>query len=435
MTRLLENRILGGVCSGLGRTTRINAWLWRLLFIILTPITGGAMLLLYAMLWWLLPEQSFGDIEVGSFIRTLLAFVLIVLVVGGWFMGDQLVSDTGQDLYLPAVLVLTALVFFLQQFNRDEHARNNPLLGLVFLAISGFFLASALGAVPLGIYDSVIRSLPALLIFFGLSVFLRERFPLGGLVAVALSIGLPFIIATLAFSSRVNQVLDDNTVLVEQPIDSRTEQLTLDLSTLTSDVEIRTGASDDIVIAEFNGSTEHNLVADYAPPDANNVAILVLDETQTSSFASLNAIGRGTIDVQLPPDLSIFIKLDVQDGDVTLNLRDLDLESIETLTINRGDALITLPAFAALSPTAQDSGMISVLGGNLTIRVPDNLGLELFLNQGQNSRPQFDDLTYLLEDRDGVTWRLTPRTFDSMSITTSYIISAPNGTVNVQVIE
>ena len=432
MTRLLENRILGGVCSGLGRSTPISAWIWRIIWLVLIPLTGGTAILLYALWWWTLPEQSFNDMEVGRFLPSIAVIIFSVIVLGGWVVRDSLVSETGADLYVPIVLVLTALVFLLQQFDPHPFARNNPVLALVMLALSSIVMMNALG-VPFGIMDILYRGLPTVLIFLGLSLILRERMPIGGIIALAVSIALPFIIATVAISSRVGQVLDDNVVVIEQELDSGSTQLTLDLSALTSDVEIRTGTQEGVVIAKFTGSNEHTLKSEFAIDNAN-FAILVLDEIQEGAFSSFTAIGRGTIDVQLPPDFPVFIKLDVADGNVTLNLRDLDLLSIESLNVNSGNALVSLPAYNALSPSAQDSGLLNVIGGNLTLLVPENLGTELFLNQVTNSRPIFNDLLYLLEDRGG-EWRLGRRDFDTLPIKTSYIVSVPSGTVTVEVLE
>ena len=120
MKRLLENRILGGVCSGLGAVTPINVWLWRIIWIVLTLITGGTAGLLYVMWWWLLPEQSFNDIEVGRFLRTISSIVCAGIVLGGWFARDSLVAEGGADLYTPIVLSLTALVYLSQQFDRPK---------------------------------------------------------------------------------------------------------------------------------------------------------------------------------------------------------------------------------------------------------------------------------------------------------------------------
>jgi len=433
MKRLLENRLFGGVCSGLGAVTPINVWLWRILWVVLTVVTGGAGAILYVMWWWLLPEQSFNDIEVGRFLPTIGAIATAGLVIGGWFVRDSLVSDTGAYLYTPLLLMLTSLVYLSQQFDRAKNARNNPILAVVALALSGYFLVGALGALPLGVIDTVGRSLPAVFVFLGLSVILREYLPIGSLIALAISIVLPVVIATVAFSGRVGQVLEDNEVIVEQVIESDASQLTLDMRALNADVELRTGTTDNTVIATFRGSEEHNLNADFAI-DEQGFAILVLNEKQDSAFPSLTAIGRGTIDVQLPPDFPVFIKLAVADGDVTLNLRDLDLESIETLDIESGDVLLALPAYQPLSPSALDSGILNVFSGNLTILVPDNLGAELFMSKANNQRPEFDDLSYLLEDR-GTEWRLSQRDFDNLPIQTSYIVSAPAGTVSIDTLE
>lgn len=433
MTRLLENRILGGVCSGLGRSTPISAWLWRIIWLLLVPLTGGTAILLYAMWWWVLPEQSFNDVEVGRFLPSIAVIALSAVVIGGWFVRDTLVSDTGVNLYLPLMVLLTALVFLSQQFDRHKLARNNPILGIVFVLVSGFWLVGALGTLPSGMVDTMSRALPAVLIFFGLSLILRERIPLGSVIALVVSLVIPLGIATVAFSGRVGQVLDDNVVQVSQPIEDDASQLILDLSALNADVEILTGTEAGVVEAEFVGSTEHTLEAAFGI-DEQGIATLVLDEVQESTFPTLAGIGRGTIDVQLPRNLPIFLKLDVEDGDVTLNLRDLDLESIETLSVDNGNVLITLPAYQSLSPSAQDSGILNVLGGNLTLLIPENLGAELFLNQATNRRPEFDDLLYLLEDR-GSEWRLLPREFDSLPIKTSYIISVPSGSVRVDVSE
>ncbi len=433
MRRLLENRIFGGVCSGLGAVIPINVWLWRVIWIALTIITGGAAALLYVMWWWLLPEQSFNDIEVGRFLPTIGAIGTAGLVIGGWVTRDSLVSETGAELYIPILLILTSLVYLSQQFDRGKNARNHPILGAVAVAVSGFFLVGALGAAPSGILDTVSRALPAVLIFFGLSIILRERLPLGSLIALAVSLALPIVIATVAFSGRIEQVLEDNVVVVEQDIEANATQLTLDMTALNADVELRTGTTDSLVIATFTGSTEHDLNAEFAIDD-QNFAILVLTETLDSAFPSLTAVGRGTIDVQLPPEFPVFVKLRVADGDVTLNFRDLDLESIESLDVESGQVLLTLPAYQPLSPSALDSGVLNVLGGDLTIFVPDNLGAELFMSKSTNNRPEFDDLSYLLEDR-GNEWRLSQRDFDNLPIKASYIISAPAGTVSIETIE
>ena len=54
--RSRSDRVLGGVCGGLGRSTGVEAWVWRLLFTVLF-IFAGAGLLLYLLLWIFVPSE------------------------------------------------------------------------------------------------------------------------------------------------------------------------------------------------------------------------------------------------------------------------------------------------------------------------------------------------------------------------------------------
>jgi phage shock protein PspC (stress-responsive transcriptional regulator) len=47
---------IGGVCGGLGRSTGIESWAWRLLFTVLL-LFGGAGALLYVLLWIFVPSE------------------------------------------------------------------------------------------------------------------------------------------------------------------------------------------------------------------------------------------------------------------------------------------------------------------------------------------------------------------------------------------
>jgi phage shock protein PspC (stress-responsive transcriptional regulator) len=54
--RSRTDRVLGGVCGGMARSTAVEAWVWRLLFAILF-IFAGAGLLLYLLLWIFVPSE------------------------------------------------------------------------------------------------------------------------------------------------------------------------------------------------------------------------------------------------------------------------------------------------------------------------------------------------------------------------------------------
>jgi phage shock protein C len=56
--RPTEGRILGGVCAGLGRRFGIDPWPARLLFILILLVLPGSQLLIYPILWILMPPEA-----------------------------------------------------------------------------------------------------------------------------------------------------------------------------------------------------------------------------------------------------------------------------------------------------------------------------------------------------------------------------------------
>ncbi len=57
MRRSASDHWLGGVCGGLAQATGLEAWLWRILFVVLMTL-GGAGVLLYVVLWIFVPLDS-----------------------------------------------------------------------------------------------------------------------------------------------------------------------------------------------------------------------------------------------------------------------------------------------------------------------------------------------------------------------------------------
>jgi phage shock protein C len=56
LARSRSDRLIGGVCGGLGRHTDLPSWAWRIIFC-LTLLYFGAGLLLYLLLWLFLPQE------------------------------------------------------------------------------------------------------------------------------------------------------------------------------------------------------------------------------------------------------------------------------------------------------------------------------------------------------------------------------------------
>jgi phage shock protein C len=58
LVRPQEGRLLGGVVAGLGRRFGISPWTARLLFVLLMLVIPGSPILIYPILWILMPTEQ-----------------------------------------------------------------------------------------------------------------------------------------------------------------------------------------------------------------------------------------------------------------------------------------------------------------------------------------------------------------------------------------
>ena len=63
LVRPREGRVLGGVCVGLGRRFGIAPWPSRLLFLLLLMVIPGSQILIYPVLWILMPPEQTAMIQ------------------------------------------------------------------------------------------------------------------------------------------------------------------------------------------------------------------------------------------------------------------------------------------------------------------------------------------------------------------------------------
>lgn len=66
LVRPREGRVLAGVCAGLGRRFGLSPWTARLLFVLILMVVPGSQILIYPILWILMPneEASYGWADV-----------------------------------------------------------------------------------------------------------------------------------------------------------------------------------------------------------------------------------------------------------------------------------------------------------------------------------------------------------------------------------
>jgi phage shock protein C len=58
LVRSRDRRVLGGVCAGLGQRFGLTPWTARVLFVLLLLVIPGSQLLIYPILWILMPSAE-----------------------------------------------------------------------------------------------------------------------------------------------------------------------------------------------------------------------------------------------------------------------------------------------------------------------------------------------------------------------------------------
>jgi len=61
LVRVRDGRVLGGVVAGLGRRIGLDPWPARLLFLLALLVIPGSQILLYPILWILMPLERPGE--------------------------------------------------------------------------------------------------------------------------------------------------------------------------------------------------------------------------------------------------------------------------------------------------------------------------------------------------------------------------------------
>lgn len=57
LVRPREGRVIAGVCAGLGRRFGLRPWTARILFVLLLMILPGSQIIVYPILWLLMPSE------------------------------------------------------------------------------------------------------------------------------------------------------------------------------------------------------------------------------------------------------------------------------------------------------------------------------------------------------------------------------------------
>lgn len=117
MYRSFSDRVLGGVCGGLGGVLRVNAWWFRAAFVALSILSLGAFTLLYLALWLAIPQESPVGRSRGGSGFLLLTIILTIATLAGWIVSisNGLRGASGEGLFWPGMLLCVSVIFFLRQ--------------------------------------------------------------------------------------------------------------------------------------------------------------------------------------------------------------------------------------------------------------------------------------------------------------------------------
>ncbi len=63
LLRPRDERVLGGVAAGLGRRFGLDPWPARILFVLVLMVIPGSQILVYPILWILMPSEEVYDVD------------------------------------------------------------------------------------------------------------------------------------------------------------------------------------------------------------------------------------------------------------------------------------------------------------------------------------------------------------------------------------
>src|SRR5690606_10013144 len=203
----------------------------------------------------------------------------------------------------------------------------------------------------------------------------------GGALAILLSVSIVAGVAAYAFSTRAQQTRTDYRQSIDETVAFGLGLLRVRVATLDSDVEVLRAVGEGRVTGEFVGSIESTLDVDYTD-HGDGSATLTITERRPNPFPDLEAVGRGSLRLELPSGVPLDLAVLGTSGNVTLNMSETMVER-RNLDVAGGNALVTVPEYAPVSAAAgQSQGTLAVRDGSITIVVPAAVAARLELDRG-----------------------------------------------------
>ncbi len=269
---------------------------------------------------------------------------------------------------------------------------------VLIIGAGAFWLLLALGRLPPVIMDLVQRGLPVALVAFGLMLLLGRRLRLGNLIALVLSSVLLGGVMVTAYSQQSGRIRQDYIEEINQVLGPEVRSVRLNVSTLLTEIELRTVPSGQpSIFGEFTGSRESLVSATYRVE--GSVSLVIVQETQRNAIPSLDAIGRGKLVLAMPAGLTLDeLSISGREGNVSLDAAAINLRKL-TLNMQAGNLTVKL---------SDQPGLIGDLKtgrGEVIVEIPKTLAAQITLRGAGADNPQYSDTDYIL----GINKVLVPR--------------------------
>ena len=424
--RSRQNRIIFGVCGGLGEYFGLDPIIFRLIFVALT-FGGGAGILLYIVMAFLVPNTPLGErgAEIGfggtdfreqaqglaselkenenwSSRRNWLG--IIIIIFGGLLLLDQLIPRHlfSWGFVWPALIIVLGFLILRgkkrtnnkndvssepetsepepskQSFRERHHRRHHRgswvwrlFFGLLLVVLGIAFLAQNLGLVSNINFSYLFKFWPALIIFWGLLVLSR-----GTWVGVVLSVIFALIIIGLIiffffWPMKIAKVKTYNFDIQKDAAVSR------------ADVTVKTGAA----VVKIGGGAaslasdnlESNITQLKTSSEIENGTQLLKIETENNTKMWAGNL-KNNLQINLSENIPLSLTISSGASDFYFDSSNLQLENFN---LKSGVSKLNL-IFGA--KVAQATADIDAGVSDINISLPPDLGAKLYAKTGMTSQ-------------------------------------------------
>jgi hypothetical protein len=258
---------------------------------------------------------------------------------------------------------------------------------VAIILIAAYWLVRAAGALPPAVLDISDRSLPVLLVAFGLILLVGRRVRYGNVIALVVCALLVGGVTAVAYTQRGNQFSTAyKRLFPATALPANVKNIKITISTLGTQVEIQHAVTGQRGLSGlFEGSQESAVDLTFAA-DTNTYTFT---ETHLNSLPLLISVGKGKLTLQLPDDVIIDdLTFNGHDGDLTFDASTSTITSLN-LTLGSGNMDVRLSDKPGLI------GNISTGHGDVTLQVPTTADAQINLFGGGAGNPTYDNVTYL----------------------------------------